>query len=1193
MRLTIFLFIFITTSAFSLKAQVLNKKEIIHFLSVTNKSDSNFIISSSYADASTGLSHVYLQQTYMGIPVYNQIKSLTFLNGDLQYIAGNFISNIANVTNQATPTFSAKEAIKNVATHLRLSITDSLIELYNTYLMDKKIIYSTGNIAKQNIKTQLVWASNDEGNTFRLAWNISIDVINSTDYWNLNIDAADGKIISQTNFTVYESPHSEQRNTSSFFNKKIIDNENLKKIKVASAPPPSLATTVSYNVIPYPYESRFVGNVAVETNPWTKVGTNNNATTYGWQFDSLSNYNFTRGNNVFVYDDSLNKNTPGRADTTTTTFPTLTFKRNFDFTQVPTTTINRQFSTDNLFYWNNIMHDLFYQYGFNEAAGNFQQSNLGRGGIGGDYVFAENQDGGGIDNANFATPPDGYNPRMQMYLYSPKSNLININSPSTIAGSYYARESNVSPNNLMKKVGSRVGNVIFYNDSATITTTHYACKAPANNISGKIAFIYVSGCSYTTQIKNAQLAGAIAAVVCNSAGTQLTMNGLDSSITMPAVMVDSGTGRLIASQLKAGMTVNVSIYTAINFDGAIDNGIVTHEYTHGISNRLTGGPNNCTCLTNKEQAGEGWSDYIGLMMTTNWSMAKLTDGIKRRTHACYAYSQVSDGNGNRTYPYSTDMTIDPHTYADIITNGEIHYTGEVWCSALWDMTWNIIQQVGSISSNLFNPNNTGGNIIALQLVINGLKLQPCSPGFLDSRDAILAADSILFKSRFHCAIWSAFARRGMGYSAIQGSSNSTTDEVVAFDIPCYTISGKIINPLNTTIPNVTLTDSVNVKGVATQKITVNGNYSDYLYGKYPHIFRPSKNNDVNRTNGVTVADISLIQAHIQNKILLGSPFKIIAADVDNSGNVDILDMISIKRLLLGIDTAFKGNRKWAFIDSNFLFTNPQNPFPFRDSIAINNMSANKSNQSFIGVKLGDVNYDWNATILGTINRPLPIHLFYNPKFNNQNNEIHIPIRIKNCSNILAMQFTLSFNSELLQFKGVENNLLNVDMGINHSTEGNISFLWLDNNGLAKTLPDSSLILELIFTRLGNVLNEKIKLTSNVTQIAAYDANYNEIPMQSEENLISDEQSNSESWSMSPNPNNGLMNIVMNLQTNKSVIFELTNINGKHLLDFKTNLNVGNNTVSLNLNQKGKLAKGIYLLKAIGLNGTNVKQVIIQ
>ena len=72
----------------------------------------------------------------------------------------------------------------------------------------------------------------------------------------------------------------------------------------------------------------------------------------------------------------------------------------------------------NLFYLNNVIHDRLYRYGFNEAAGNFQTNNFGKGGAGNDSVRAEAQDGGGTSNANFSTPDDGSRPRMQMYLWN-------------------------------------------------------------------------------------------------------------------------------------------------------------------------------------------------------------------------------------------------------------------------------------------------------------------------------------------------------------------------------------------------------------------------------------------------------------------------------------------------------------------------------------------------------------------------------------------------------------------------------------------------------------------------------------------------------------------------------------------------------------------------------------------------------
>jgi hypothetical protein len=184
--------------------------------------------------------------------------------------------------------------------------------------------------------------------------------------------------------------------------------------------------------------------------------------------------------------------------------------------------------------------------------------------------------------------------------------------------------------------------------------------------------------------------------------------------------------------------------------------------------------------------GEGWSDYIALMVTTKWGSATVSDGAKARPLGTYVSGQPTNGPGIRVHPYSTNLSIDPWTYADIkSTGGEVHTIGEIWCSVIWEMTWNIIQQAG-IKGNLYKANLTGGNNIALRLVMEGLKLQPCKPGFVDGRDAILKADTILYGGTYSAAIWKAFAKRGLGIFASQGSSNNYRDGKADFTEPSFT-----------------------------------------------------------------------------------------------------------------------------------------------------------------------------------------------------------------------------------------------------------------------------------------------------------------------------------------------------------------------------------------------------------------------
>lgn len=186
-------------------------------------------------------------------------------------------------------------------------------------------------------------------------------------------------------------------------------------------------------------------------------------------------------------------------------------------------------------------------------------------------------------------------------------------------------------------------------------------------------------------------------------------------------------------------------------DSGQDGDVVLHEYGHGISNRLVGGPANTSCLggTQAGAMGEGWSDYwaatfygngvIGEFVTNN-----LTRGIRRA-----AYSVPADPVHD--------------SYADLGTGGfQVHRDGEVWAATLWDLR------------------QTLGAAIADRLVLQGMKFTPCSPSFLNARDGILMADQNLNGGANRCAIWQVFARHGMGVSA-QG--NNGTTHVAATDIP--------------------------------------------------------------------------------------------------------------------------------------------------------------------------------------------------------------------------------------------------------------------------------------------------------------------------------------------------------------------------------------------------------------------------
>ncbi|NOT36666.1 MAG: hypothetical protein HOP11_04755 [Saprospiraceae bacterium] len=309
-----------------------------------------------------------------------------------------------------------------------------------------------------------------------------------------------------------------------------------------------------------------------------------------------------------------------------------------------------------------------------------------------------------------------------------------------------------------------------------------ACDPIWNNINNSIALIQDGNCEPSYKALQAQQAGAVAVIIgMNTPGLPylLPAGSYGHLITIPVICISQVDYNEITNQLPGqGRFANLLPQLV---DGNFDGGIITHEYAHGISIRLTGGPNNNLCLNNAEQAGEGWSDYLAMVMT----MKSSDVAYQNRGIGVWASGHSNTGVGLRPYPYNVDLQVNPATYGklqDRVRISQPHGIGYVWCSMIWDLTWALIKQYG-FEADLYKSNSSSGNIKAINLVMSGLKLQACNPGFVDSRNAILKADSILNNGVNSCLIWNIFARRGLGWSANQGSSFSRDDGTEAFDLP--------------------------------------------------------------------------------------------------------------------------------------------------------------------------------------------------------------------------------------------------------------------------------------------------------------------------------------------------------------------------------------------------------------------------
>jgi extracellular elastinolytic metalloproteinase len=243
-----------------------------------------------------------------------------------------------------------------------------------------------------------------------------------------------------------------------------------------------------------------------------------------------------------------------------------------------------------------------------------------------------------------------------------------------------------------------------------------------------------------------------------------------------------------------GPVMNMGLVASTNRHTAFDSSVVFHEFTHGVSNRLVGGPANDRALEAQQSGGmgEGWSDYIACSINNS---IVVGDWV------------VNNSAGIRKFPYDSNF---PDHFGKLGTGRytEVHNIGEIWCATLMEMNRNI------------------GKVLGLQLVVDGFKLTPANPSFLDARDGILralenkASAGQLTPAEADAArqgFWKAFAKFGMGPDA--RSNGATLTGIVAdFNLPAIAPTGpapgvKVQGSPNLAIPDNTAAGVANVLAV--------------------------------------------------------------------------------------------------------------------------------------------------------------------------------------------------------------------------------------------------------------------------------------------------------------------------------------------------------------------------------------------
>ncbi|MEZ4954764.1 MAG: HYR domain-containing protein [Saprospiraceae bacterium] len=358
-------------------------------------------------------------------------------------------------------------------------------------------------------------------------------------------------------------------------------------------------------------------------------------------------------------------------------------------------------------------------------------------------------------------------------------------------------------------------------------------------------------------------------------------------------------------------------------------------------------------------------------------------------------------------------------------------------------------------------------------------------------------------------------------------------------------------------------------------------------------------------NGVTTYDMVLIRRHILGVEDLPTPYKIIAADANGSKSVTTYDLVVIQKLILNVIVEFPNNVKsWRFVDANFVFTNPANPFAdnFPQTINIPKLTSNMFNQNFVGIKVGDVNDSADPTDFnggGNDDRSFDKTLVFNTEDIElvAGQVIAIPFVAATSQPMAGFQFTLNFDQNILGFQGYETGVLPAlkdnNFGTVYAQDGMLTMNW--ENVVDFETSEGEVLFSLEFLVKNNArLSEVLALNSRLTPAEAYLGRFAEMTdLEIAGVALSFQQPTKQALQLfqnTPNPFFQTTDLHFFLPEATSVSVRIFNMHGKLIKTYTNDFSKGLHRWTLDLGNAGATGMLLCELHAEGFERKTIRMV---
>jgi len=398
----------------------------------------------------------------------------------------------------------------------------------------------------------------------------------------------------------------------------------------------------------------------------------------------------------------------------------------------------------------------------------------------------------------------------------------------------------------------------------------------------------------------------------------------------------------------------------------------------------------------------------------------------------------------------------------------------------------------------------------------------------------------------------------------------------------YTVSGQLIDNTNLTI------NSVLPEYPKNKYNEINGNYQ-FESNPIGYNYDISADRTDTYINGISTLDLVLIQKHILGLAYFDSPFKVIAADVNETESVTASDMVKLQKMILGIipnDVPVEDS--WKFIVADQEFADPFSPWPFVEEANLVNVNSNLMSQDFVGVKMGDVSGDVLTQATGT-DTEFRSDNYLTLQTTDQNvkegESVSISLTVKDLVSIFGMQFTLEH--EGLEFTGFESEALLLDQNHLYSQGNQLKLSWF--NAYGSNMSDEALFTLNFTAKQDMIISDHVKMTHDGLRSEMYIGEDLEL-VNLELDFVSDSQS-VELIGAHPNPMSETTMIKIHSPEKALFDIQIMNVSGRVIhIDSNVNMEKGLNIYELSRTELKET--GIYYYQITGLGFSLTKSILV-